>query len=154
MTAGRLSAEHAAILAAVLARLIPTDEHGPGADEARVARYIERALTAEHHEHRDAYFRGLSALQASARERHGAGFEQLDTAAQDALLEATERAAGSAAFFELVRTHAIEGMFGDPRWGGNDGLLGWALLDYPGPRREWTEHEQQLDVAPERSPWP
>jgi gluconate 2-dehydrogenase gamma chain len=154
VTADRLSAEHAAILAAVLARLIPSDEHGPGAREARVARYIERALAAEHREHCDAYSSGLSALQASARERHGAGFEQLDAAAQDALLETTERAAGSAAFFELVRTHAIEGMFGDPRWGGNDGLLGWALLDYPGPRREWTRREQQLDVAPQPGPWP
>ena len=154
MTAGRLGAEHAAILGAVLARLIPTDEHGPGAHEACVARYIERALAAEHREHRDAYFRGLSALQASARASHGAGFEQLDAEAQDTLLAATERAAGSAAFFELVRTHAIEGMFGDPRWGGNHGLLGWALLDYPGPRTEWTAREQELDVSPDREPRP
>ena len=152
MTAGRLSAEHAAILGAVLDRLIPADEHGPGAHEARVARYIERALAAEHREHRDAYLRGLSALQASARASHGAGFEELDAEAQDGLLAATEAATGSAAFFELVRTHAIEGMFGDPRWGGNHALIGWALLDYPGPRREWSAREQQLDVAPDPAP--
>ena len=90
MTAGRLSAEHAAILGAVLDRLIPADEHGPGAHEARGARYIERALAAEQREHRDAYLRGLSALQASARASHGAGFEELDAEAQDGLLAATE----------------------------------------------------------------
>src|SRR4051794_23144202 len=39
-----LSAADADLLEAVLERLIPTDEHGPGAREARVIHYIDRAL--------------------------------------------------------------------------------------------------------------
>ena len=152
MSAGRLSAEHASLLAAVLERLIPTDEHGPGAREAGVARYVERSLGAEHREHRDAYFRGLSAVQASAHARHGSAFELLGGADQDAILAESERAGAGAGFFELVRAHALEGMFGDPRWGGNAGLVGWALLGYPGPRRVWTGHDQDLDVVPDRQP--
>ena len=147
MSSSRLTAEHAAVLAAMLDRLIPDDKHGPGARAAGVCSYIERALAAEHHDQRDAYFRGLTALQALARARHGSSFDGLDAAAQDALLAETERA--PTAFFERVRRHAIEGMFGDPRWGGNRGYAGWELLGYPGPRAEWTARDQRLDAVPD-----
>src|SRR6266849_4547964 len=40
-----LTATEADILEAVCARLIPSDENGPGAAEARAAHYIDRALT-------------------------------------------------------------------------------------------------------------
>ncbi|MDE3194980.1 MAG: gluconate 2-dehydrogenase subunit 3 family protein, partial [Acidobacteriota bacterium] len=29
--------------------------------------------------------------------------------------------------------HAIEGMFCDPLHGGNAGMIGWRMIDYPGP---------------------
>src|SRR5580692_6043867 len=38
------TAAEAATVRAILARLIPTDENGPGAIEARVDRYIDRIL--------------------------------------------------------------------------------------------------------------
>ena len=56
------------------------------------------------------------------------------------------RALEGTAFFELVRAHVLEGMFGDPSYGGNIDHAGWRLLDYPGPRRLWTAREQALDV--------
>jgi gluconate 2-dehydrogenase gamma chain len=152
VSSSRLTAEHAAVLAAMLDRLIPADEHGPGARAAGVCSYIERALAAEHHDQRDAYVRGLTALQAVARARHGRSFDRLDAAAQHALLAETEREA--TAFFERVRRHAIEGMFGDPRWGGNRGYAGWELLGYPGPRAEWTERDQRLDAVADGGPPP
>ena len=34
-------------------------------------------------------------------------------------------------FFQLLRTHTIEGMFSDPMHGGNAGLIGWQLIGYP-----------------------
>ena len=40
-----LTAAEADTLEAIVARLIPTDENGPGATEARAAHYIDRALT-------------------------------------------------------------------------------------------------------------
>ncbi len=81
-----------------------------------------------------------------------ARFVELDPPAQDAVLADVEqgRAPGVAGgFFELLRRHVLEGMFGDPRWGGNADLVGWKLLGYPGPRFEWTEEEQRLDVVVE-----
>src|SRR5262249_35781320 len=40
-----LTAAEADALEAIVGRLIPTDENGPGATEARAAHYIDRALT-------------------------------------------------------------------------------------------------------------
>ena len=39
-----LTAAEGATLEAIVARLIPTDANGPGATEARAARYIDRAI--------------------------------------------------------------------------------------------------------------
>jgi gluconate 2-dehydrogenase gamma chain len=146
-----LSAPYAAVLEAVLARLIPLDELGPGAREAGVMGYVETALGQWHAHHLDAYAAGLEALEQRALDAYGQGFARCDDAQQDALLEQFER---DDAFFDLVRTHAIEGMFGDPRWGGNAGGAGWELLGYPGPREEWTAAEQQLGTAVDGSSAP
>ena len=48
---------------AVVARLIPSDESGPGVREAGVAAYIERSLEEEYVESREVYSAGLAALQ-------------------------------------------------------------------------------------------
>jgi len=142
-----------ALIAAVLDRLIPSDRHGPGALESGVMRYLERALAGPYAAHQATYASGLAALDRHARMAHGRGFCELAPDAQDAALAALERGEGqglaedSAAFFAMVRTHAIEGMFGDPRWGGNRGFAGWDLLGYGGVRRVWTAEEQQLDVV-------
>ena len=100
--------------------------------------YIERALGAEHAGALHAYEQGLDALDAKALARHGGRFAALSSQARDELL------GDAGAFLELLRTHAIEGCFGDPRWGGNTGGAGWALLGYPEPRTEWSEVEQRL----------
>jgi Gluconate 2-dehydrogenase subunit 3 len=106
-------------------------------------RYLERALEAEYAGHRPAYSTGLAELDRSVQAAHGLSFRELAPELQDAALAAIE----DTAFFEMVRTHAIEGMFGDPRWGGNSGFVGWDLLGYSGVRRAWSAGEQQLDVV-------
>jgi Gluconate 2-dehydrogenase subunit 3 len=142
-----LDAERRAVLDAVLERLLPGDEHGPGALELGAGEYVVRALDAEHRGDRDAYERGLDAFDEGARARGADGFAALEVGARDELLTQAERDGDP--FFELVRRHAIEGCFGDPRWGGNIGGAGWELLGYPGPRTAWSEREQQLDELPE-----
>jgi hypothetical protein len=111
-------------LAAMLERLIP------GAAAAHVPRYVEGAAANQ----REAYTEGLAAL---------AGFAALPSAAQDAALAKLE----GTAFFELVRLHAIQGMFGDPSHGGNAGCVGWDLLGFPGVKVTFTAEDQALDVA-------
>jgi gluconate 2-dehydrogenase gamma chain len=45
---------------------------------------------------------------------------------------ATGFAGSSAAFFNMVRTHTLQGTFGDPYYGGNANFVGWDLIGYPG----------------------
>jgi gluconate 2-dehydrogenase gamma chain len=133
------------VLAAALDRLIPSDEHGPGALEAGVGRYIEGALArageAVRREWRDA----LEALDDLARRREGDAFGSLAPAAQDRVLELVSEGP----FFAQLRQRAIEGMFGDPAWGGNLAGVGWRLLGYPGPRLVWSAEDQRItEIAP------
>jgi gluconate 2-dehydrogenase gamma chain len=132
-------------LDAALARLIPNDDGAPGAREAQVIRYVQRALEGAHSEHVTAYRRGCSDLDELALVRFGAAFAALADERQDAVLREAEHA--HAGFFELVLAHAMEGMFGDPRWGGNADLAGWRLLGYGGPRAVVEEADQRLELG-------
>jgi gluconate 2-dehydrogenase gamma chain len=152
-----LTAVEADLLDAIVARLIPSDANGPGAREARAVRYIDRALAGALSGSRDAYRSGLAALDRYARSSRGAAFASLSPTDQDSVLidvetgAATASGAGfdgsSAAFFALVRTHAMQGTFGDPFYGGNANFVGWDLLGYPGIRTNVTADEQRLGVA-------
>ena len=42
--------------------------------------------------------------------------------------------ANARAFFNRARRLTMEGMFGDPYYGGNKNFAGWDLIRYPGPR--------------------
>ena len=136
------------ILAAVIARLIPTDEHGPGAGEANVVHYIERALASDYEAHLNAYSEGLERIDALSREAQGFDFAALPPDEQDQVLRVLEEGGRESdrLFFDLVLQHTKEGMFGDPAWGGNAGYVGWNLIGYPGPRHVWTAEDQELDV--------
>jgi len=133
----------AEILEAVCARLIPTDENGPGAKEARAARYIDLALAGFLAPSRQAYTTGLADLDRRARQSHGAPFARLGDADQDAVLKSIE----ATSFFTLVRTHTIQGTFCDPFYGGNANFVGWDLLGYPGVRTIVTADEQKMGIT-------
>src|SRR5262245_47357479 len=62
-----LTAGEMAILDATVARLIPSDANGPGATEARVTRYIDRALAGALSASRPLYASGLAALDRYAQ---------------------------------------------------------------------------------------
>lgn len=148
-----LTAVEAETLEAIVARLIPTDEHGPGAAEARAAHYIDRALGGILAPSREAYAAGLEALDAYAQASRGARFSRLPAADQDGVLREVESdvATGfrpsASSFFSLVRDHTIQGTFCDPYYGGNANFVGWDLIGYPGVRLAVSATEQKL-VAP------
>ena len=150
-----LSEAEASALEAVLSRLIPSDENGPGAAEAQVLRFVDRALSGELSLLRETYALNLIALDAWALAGHGAPFARLDATVQDAVLAQLENGSATGfspsadAFFELVREHAIHGMFADPRHGGNAGYAGWDLLRFPGVKVVFTAADQELDVEVE-----
>ncbi len=149
-----LSRAEAETLQAIVARLIPTDEHGPGASDARADRYIDQALGGALSASRQAYADGLASVDTYARTSKGALFAALPPDDQDAVLRemeantATGFSPDASTFFELLRTHTLEGTFCDPYYGGNADFVGWDLIGYPGIRLVVTPRHQRLDVAP------
>jgi gluconate 2-dehydrogenase gamma chain len=148
-----LTASEAETLGAIAARLIPTDASGPGAAEAGAARYIDRALGGALSSFRDTYRAGLASIDRYAQGAKGNVFSRLSSADQDAVLRDIERnaAAGfteSAAFFNLVLAHTIQGTFCDPHYGGNANFAGWDLIGYPGVRLAVSAGEQAIDARP------
>jgi gluconate 2-dehydrogenase gamma chain len=148
-----LTTAEADTLDAIVARLIPTDATGPGATEARAARYIDRALADALAQFQPVYRAGLAGVDAYARTSKGAAFAQLSAQDQDAILTDMERntAAGfpqAAAFFNVVLSHTVQGTFCDPFYGGNDRFVGWDLIGYPGIRLAATPNDQRMDSTP------
>jgi gluconate 2-dehydrogenase gamma chain len=145
-----LTASEAEILDAVVGRIIPTDETGPGALDAGATDYIDRALGGILASSRASYTAGLAALDQYARRAQGKAFIELSAADQDAVLVAVEAgsapgfAGSSGAFFNMVRTHTLQGTFCDPYYGGNANFVGWDLVGYPGVRTIVTPDEQRI----------
>ena len=54
----------------------------------------------------------------------------------------------SAAFFNMVREHTMQGMFSDPYYGGNANFIGWDLIGYPGIRMVVAPDEQSMSKPP------
>jgi gluconate 2-dehydrogenase gamma chain len=140
----------ALVVAAAVARIFPSDETGPGAQEAGVVVYIDRQLAGSYGRDSDRYLQGPFESgvpevgyqgKATRREIYREGvknlraFDQLTPAEQDAALKRVE----STEFFVLLRQHAIEGMFSDPMHGGNIDMVGWQLIGFPGPQMTYVE---------------
>jgi gluconate 2-dehydrogenase gamma chain len=151
-----LSAIEMATLEAITARLIPTDGNGPGATEARAAHYIDRALGGALSASREAYRNGLAAVETYARAAKGQPFDRLLPSDRDAVLREMEANVATGfmpdaqTFFNLVRTHTIQGPFGDPYYGGNANFAGWDLIGYPGVRLAAGPDDQRMDRRPAR----
>jgi gluconate 2-dehydrogenase gamma chain len=147
-----LTAAEADLLEAICARIIPTDASGPGAREARAAHYIDRALGGALKESREAYRAGLAAFDAYCRSSRRAAFIELSERDQDSVLIDVETGAAasggfpasSGQFFAMVRTHTLQGTFGDPFYGGNKDFIGWDLIGYPGLRLNVSAEDQRL----------
>ncbi len=147
-----LSPSQAQTLEAVLERLLPTDATGPGAKEANVLRYIDWSLAGDLSVFVGPYTNAIAAIDAYAEQTFGAAFAALSASQQDSVLtdmeanSATGFTPSSQAVFTMIRTHAVQGMFGDPAHGGNVGFVGWKLVGFPGPRFVIDAHDQKLNV--------
>ena len=155
------TAEEARVLTAACERIFPGDANGPGATEAGVAIYIDRQLAGPYG--RDTYrytkgpfvdsntehgYQGRKTPREIYREgiRTLGRFEALPVEEQTRKLRLIE----STRFFQLLRTHTIEGMFCDPMHGGNAGLIGWQLIGFPGPRMSYRNEVDKFHGVPWR----
>jgi hypothetical protein len=68
------------------------------------------------------YKQGITALDKLA----GGDFTEATPAEQDKIL------AGQSTFASLLFEHTIEGMYGNPEYGGNRGRVGWKDIGFPG----------------------
>jgi gluconate 2-dehydrogenase gamma chain len=131
-----------ATLHAVCARLIPTDDQGPGATEAHAAEFIDRSLRGVFTVSRADYAQGLAAIDRAARQKFDGPFAALSAPQQDAVLIDLQ----DTPFFNLVRGHTLQGTFCDPIYGGNANFVGWDLLGYPGVRLSVSVAEQNMST--------
>lgn len=104
---------------------------------------------------REVYRVGVANVDRFARLRFGADFISLDEAQQDEIVgamaegnaEGFEQMAGEQ-FFHVLRRHTMEGMFSDPAYGGNRGMVGWRLIGYPGAQRAYTPDDIRTQGTP------
>jgi len=122
-----LSAEQAAEIEAAASRIIPSD-NTPGAREAGVIYFIDRALATFAAGQRDDYVKGLPVLQAKTQEMfpNVPRFSQATPDQQDAILKALD----GQPIFELIREHTVMGFVADPARGGNRGKVGWKCIGF------------------------
>jgi len=119
--------ETAVEIEALVSQIIPTDGT-PGAREAGVIYFIDRALAGFDRDKQKLYAGGLAQAQAKRRElfpssRSIAG---LSAEEQVRLLESIEKSE----FFEALRFHTILGFLGDSSHGGNREQIGWKLIGF------------------------
>ena len=151
--------EQASTVAAFTERLMPGAPGKPGARDAGVLNYIDLALAGAYADLQDFYRRGLAQLDAYCHATHKQSFTQLDPARQDEVLAALEqgKAPGftlprAQEFFNVVRTHTMEGMFADPIYGGNRDFAGWRLVGFPGAQGNFTPPDLQNKQTFTRAP--
>ncbi|MEK6320701.1 MAG: gluconate 2-dehydrogenase subunit 3 family protein [Acidobacteriota bacterium] len=121
------SPEQAAEVEAIAAQIIPTDDL-PGAREARVIYFIDRALSTFDKDKQQEYAKGLKDLQATQKKMFAkfAKFSELSSDQQITLLKKIEKTE----FFNLVRTHTVMGFLIDPEYGGNFNRVGWKVIGF------------------------
>ena len=151
-----------AFVEAAVERLIPSDEHGPGAREADVAFYIDQQLrgawgtgagqyrqgpwtegTPEQGYQlnmtpQQLYRVGIAQANDYCKGRYGKAFDQLSGTHQDEVLRGLEKGTielgdvPAKTFFSFLFENTLEGFWADPLYGGNRNGVGWKQIGFPG----------------------
>lgn len=133
-------------------QILPSEPGSPGAREAGVVYYIDRALAGFMRDLQPLYRRGLRMLTDLAIDALGADFASLSTEQQFELVERMDTVATAdpqdfaGQFYRILREHTVQGYFGDPAYGGNRELAGWKLVGFPGAQWGYTAEQMQPGV--------
>lgn len=122
-----LDAGEAAEIEAIATQIIPSTG-GPGAREAGVIYFIDRALSTFAADEREAYRTGMAEIQQKRRDLfpNSATIQSLNSEQQITLIRSIEKSD----FFDLLRTHTILGFLGSPTYGGNRDEAGWKQIGF------------------------
>jgi gluconate 2-dehydrogenase gamma chain len=124
-----LSPADAADIEAFTAQIVPTDDT-PGAREARVVYFIDKALATFGKDQRQAIDKGLKELRARVAKAHPGvtSFAALPSDKQIAIMAAMEK--DKQQFFFFMRQATFAGMLSMPEHGGNYNKLGWKWIGF------------------------
>ena len=143
-----LNRVEAATIDALAEQILPSEEGSPGAREAGVTEYIDRALAGFLRELQGTYRRGFIALDALTASLSSLTLAEADEVTQHRVVAEMERLSREepeefvGVFFRIVREHTIQGFFCDPAYGGNRDLVGWRLVGFPG--AQWSYSPEQM----------
>ncbi len=106
----------AAEVAAIASQILPSED-GPGAAEAGVIFFIDRALKTFDSDKQEIYRKGLADLQEIRRKMFPGNISiaALSREQQREFVRAIEKSD----FFEIIRVHTLLGFLGPPSYGGN-----------------------------------
>jgi gluconate 2-dehydrogenase gamma chain len=138
-------------LAAAVGRILPSED-GPGAREAGVQVYQDRALDHPFFQGMQSWFAmNLDGLAERARTAYGCELAACDPQQQDALLRQMQEDPNPAVqhFFVTLVSLTVEGFLGDPIHGGNRDEVGWKAVGYAHsePRTGFCVHGGTRDGA-------
>jgi gluconate 2-dehydrogenase gamma chain len=122
-----LTSAEAADVEAIAAQIIPTDGT-PGAREAGVIHFIDRALATYFARMDDNFRAQLAAFQAACHARYpeAASFAALSSDQQIEFLKTVDQTP----FFGSMKFLTLLGMFTMPAYGGNRDGVGWKLIGF------------------------
>jgi gluconate 2-dehydrogenase gamma chain len=117
----------AADIEAIAAQIVPSGAT-PGAREARVVYFIDRALGTFFADWKQDFASGLDQFQSAFRATHAASksFAAVTAEEQRQFLTRMEYTP----FFDTVRLLTILGLLTSPKYGGNQGKAGWKLIGF------------------------
>ena len=123
-----LTKAQANVIDALTSRILPSLDGRPGAHEAGVVFFIDRALSTFNAGQKKLYSDGIANLnrRASRKWKGTTSFAALTPAQQDQLLHDIEKTP----FFQAARLDTVIAAFSLPTWGGNRNYVGWHLLGF------------------------
>ena len=124
------------LVEAISEQIIPTDNWLGGKD-AGVVNFIDLQLIGPYRRFQQDYRKGLTALQNTCENKFQSKFENLSWDKQTDVLKKME--AGNLGgdvwskgfnkyFFELLRSHCLQGYYGSPRHGGNKNFVSYKMI--------------------------
>ncbi len=133
--------DEALCIIAFCEQIIPKDQ-SPGATDAGVIHYIDRQLSGVFHYDQETYRIGIKNLQDYCGKNMGKKFESLVSDEQIKLMKMMESNqigesnwtnGKPSDFFNLIRSHTMQGFYGSPIHGGNKDFMSFEMLriDYP-----------------------
>ncbi|MGO8717879.1 MAG: gluconate 2-dehydrogenase subunit 3 family protein [Acidobacteriaceae bacterium] len=120
-----LGEDEAKTLAAICDQIVPADDF-PSASQVGVLTYIDRQLTRHFRRYQKTYRDGLEQANLNSRKRFGKDVTAVSSTKQLQIVSAIEQF--DPEFFDLLRSHTLEGYYGSPRHGGNRNAVSWHML--------------------------